>query len=135
MGSCTFFFFLYFSFWIVSITYSLIIYILWHFGSFNIWICVNFCNIWTCLADFNDYIMYYSFEDNQFFFYISLLCNNILFFFQNFIGSKSYIWLFNIFWHFKSFKHLNYFFEGNTSFSYIYLLCSHTHTHTYIYYL
>ena len=35
--------------------------------------------------------MYYSFEGNQFFFYISLLCNHIHFvLFQKFIGSKSY---------------------------------------------
>ena len=35
--------------------------------------------------------MYYSFEGNQFFFYISLLCNHINFvLFQKFVGSKSY---------------------------------------------
>ena len=35
--------------------------------------------------------MCYSFEGNQFFFYISLLCNHIRFvLFQKFIGSKSY---------------------------------------------
>ena len=35
--------------------------------------------------------MYYSFEGNQFFFYISLSCNHIHFvLFQKFKGSKSY---------------------------------------------
>ena len=93
-----FFLFLIFLFWIIIYFLNCFnnlffnyIYLLWHFGSFNIWICVRFCNIWTYLADFNDYTMYYSFEDNQFFFYISLLCNYLHFvLFQKFIGSKSY---------------------------------------------
>ena len=121
-------------FWIVSITYSLIIYLFWHFGHFSIWICVSFCNIWTCLIDFNDYTMYYSFEGNQFFFYISLLCNHIHFvLFQKFIGSKPYNSL--ISFGLSKVLNLNYSFDGNTSFSYISLLCSltHTHTHTHIY--
>ena len=101
------FLFLIFLFWIVffffflifSITYSLNIYLFWHFQSFNIWICVSFCNIWTCVADFNDYTMYYSFEGNLFiiFFYISLLCNHIYF-----VLFQKILWFFNIFWLFKS---------------------------------
>ena len=55
MSLCFFFFlFLIFLFWIViflknivSITYSLIIYLFWNFWSFNIWICVSFGNIWN----------------------------------------------------------------------------------------
>ena len=54
-------------FWIVSIIYSLNIYLFFlHFLSFNIWICVSFCNIWTCLVDFNDYTVYFSFEGSKF---------------------------------------------------------------------
>ena len=81
MGLCTFFFFLYFSFeesyifWIVSITYFLIIYLFCHFRSFNIWICVVthththryiyiICKFWIFWFLSIVIVMDYSFEYN-----------------------------------------------------------------------
>ena len=100
MGLCTFFFFLYFSFeesyifWIVSITYFLIIYLFCHFRSFNIWICVVthththryiyiyiyiICKLWIFWFLSIVIVMDYSFEYNPSFSYISLLFSHIYF--------------------------------------------------------
>ena len=147
------FLFLIFLFSIVSITWSSILYLFSHFGSFNIWICVTFCNIWTCLTDFNNYTKHDSFEGNQFFFYISLLCNHMpifFFLFQILIGSKSYdslilislsliflcfecvcvcvcVYRLWIFWFLSIVIVMDYSFQCNPSFSYICCIFSHTY--------